>query len=296
VVDAVSGEKLFEADYGPLVRMTTLEPNLVAVVEPPDRQALARFVASDLLGIPTTVKMPEGRFQLIDVRTGRPRVDQPLPAVALPRSIHVLECGSQLFLFVNGEMRQQPSRPIGPDYPLVDGQVYAFDLERGRPMWPGPAVVQRRGIMLVQPTDIPLLVFVDRQLKRDAGGGGSQLRLLCLDKQTGATVYRNDALPDTAGGHFRVRAAHGEPRSVGVEMSARTVRLAFSERPRAPEPPANDLVEAPRKSLGRGLWGVGQRMGDVIQGAIRNPAGTAWPLPAAEAERDNANQQQIDDD
>jgi hypothetical protein len=177
---------------------------------------------------------------------------------------------------VNAEVRQQPSRPIGLDFPLVDGQVYAFDLETGRATWPGPATVERRGIMLAQPRDIPLLMFVDRQLKRDAGGGGSQLRLLCLDKETGATLYRNDALPDTAGGHFQVRAGKGEPRSVGIEMSTRTVRLSFSDRPRAPEPPANDRIEAPRKNLGRGLWGVTQRMGDAIQGAIEDPAGNPW--------------------
>jgi hypothetical protein len=46
------------------------------------------------------------------------------------------------------------------------------------------------------------------------------------------------------------------------------------------------LVEAPRKSLGRGLWGVGERMGDVIQGAIQNPGGAGWRIaPAAAPQR-----------
>jgi hypothetical protein len=57
-------------------------------------------------------------------------------------------------------------------------------------------------------------------------------------------------------------------------MSSRTLRFDFSDRPRPPEPPANDLVEAPKKSGGGGLWDVGRRMTDLIQGAIHNPAGS----------------------
>jgi RimJ/RimL family protein N-acetyltransferase len=50
-----------------------------------------------------------------------------------------------------------------------------------------------------QPEDIPFLVFADRQMSGEGAGGGKwNMRLLCLDKQTGETVYRNDKLPDAA--------------------------------------------------------------------------------------------------
>ncbi|HMO87452.1 MAG TPA: hypothetical protein PKC18_21275, partial [Lacipirellulaceae bacterium] len=48
IVDVVSGEELFVAKYNDTVRMTTLEPNLVAVVEAPDRAALAKVAAAAL--------------------------------------------------------------------------------------------------------------------------------------------------------------------------------------------------------------------------------------------------------
>jgi hypothetical protein len=112
---------------------------------------------------------------------------------------------------------------------------------------------------------------------------------------TGATVYRNDDLADTPGGQFRIRASHDEPASVTIEMSTKTIRLRLTDEPRSPEPPANDSVEAPRKSLGRGLWGVGQRMGNVIQGVIRDPAGTNWPLPAS-GNADDGEDESHDDD
>ena len=119
IVDAVSGEKLFEADFDPAVRMTTLEPSYIAVVE------------------------PGGKFLLIDVRSGDRLIDQTLPISAAPSSILTLRTGDQLFLGVNGPARQQLSRPIGLDCPLLDGQVFAFDLRDGRMMWPGPARIVR---------------------------------------------------------------------------------------------------------------------------------------------------------
>ena len=84
---------------------------------------------------------------------------------------------------------------------------------------------------------------------------------------------RNDDLPDTSGGQFRIRSARGESTKIDVEMTASTVRLTYTDKPRSPEPPANDLVEAPRKSLGRGLWGVTRRMGSVLQDAIQKSSG-----------------------
>jgi outer membrane protein assembly factor BamB len=271
IIDAVSGKALMEQEFDAGVRMTTLEPNLLAIVE------------------------PGGEFQLIDVRTTDTLITQKLALASAPRSISMFPAGERLFLCVSGPAQQQSSRPIGLDYPLVDGQVYAFDLRDGRMQWPGPAVIESRGIALNQPTDIPLLVFVDRVVKRDAGGSGTKLRLLCLDRDTGATIYRNDDLPDTSGGQFRIRATRGAAPAVDIEMNAKTIRFRMSNEPRSPEPPANDLVEAPRKSLGRGLWGVTRRMGSVLQDVIQNSGGQGSGVDV-DNESGNGNEGQIDDD
>jgi hypothetical protein len=125
---------------------------------------------------------------------------------------------------------------------------------------------------------------------------------LCLDKQTGQTVFRDDELPDTAGGHFRIFAERGEQPTISIEMSTRTARLMLTDEPRPPGPPANDDVEAARRSLGRGLWEVGRRMGDVLQEALQNPGGTIWPVPASKPMPQrapgiqHADEQQIHDD
>ncbi len=271
IVDAVTGETRFEADYDPAACTTTLEPDTVAIVE------------------------PSGEFQSINVRTCATVIKEKLPLAAPPKSLTALRSGDELYLCASGLSRQVLSRPIGTDYPIIAGQVFAFDLRDGRPLWPGPATIDQRGIALAQPTDAPFLVFVDRLVKRNANGAGATLRLLCLDKRTGATVYRNDDLADTPGGQFRIRASHDDPASVTIEMSTKTIRLRLTDQPRSPEPPANDSVEAPRKSLGRGLWGVGQRMGSIIQDKIRDPTGTNWPLRAS-GNPSGGNEESHDDD
>lgn len=278
VTDVWSGQTLFESKYHAMTGVDVIEPNLVLVAYPGQ----------------------EARFQCIDARTGKVLVEQQIDPIDAnkPERIHALVSQDTLYLLIDSEALQQ-HRPIGTDYPVVTGDVYAFDLKTGKPLWPGPAFVRHRGIALAQPSSIPLLVFVDREEKRDAtAGSSSHLRLLCLDKRTGETVFRDDELPDTAGGHFRIFAERGEQPTISIEMSNRTVRLMLTDEPRPPAPPANDDVEAARKSLGRGLWDVGRRMGDVLQDALQNPGGTIWPDPASHPQQNQppGGQNLFDDD
>jgi outer membrane protein assembly factor BamB len=298
VLDVVSGAEKYVGEYNLGVRTATIEPSSIAVVEPPDRLRLAKNATFAAFHLPFIEAVSPGRIQVIDVRSGRSRVDETTLDVVQPNKLCAIEDDKQVFLFVSGEARQQTFRPIGPDYPIVDGQVYAFDGESGQPSWPGPARISHRGTALAAPLDVPLLMFVDHVVKRDAGSSGPQLRLLCVDKRTGATIYRNDDLPATAGQQFRIRSTNDKEPSVTIEMSARTVRLEYSTRPRPPEPPANDLVEAPRKTLGRGLWGITRRMGDLIQEEIQNPGGANLgpnQLQHAGTESEDAQQAPADD-
>lgn len=255
VTDIWAKKELFSAEYVIDARLASVEPTAVAIYE------------------------PSGKFQLLDVGTGKLIIDQQLAPLPKPRSIETLLSGNQLFVMISNQGPQQEHLPVlRPDYPIVNGLVYAFDKNSGEPLWPSPAVVRDRGIALAQPIDLPVLVFVDREMKRDTGGGGSKLRLLCLDKNTGQAVYRNDNLPDTAGGRFRIRSERDGGDKVYVEMSAGEVQLALSDEPRPPQPPANDDLESSRKIVDRGLWGVGKRMTNVLQDALETPAEKNSPL------------------
>jgi outer membrane protein assembly factor BamB/tetratricopeptide (TPR) repeat protein len=268
VTDVQAENVLLNAEYDDQSQMTVVEPNSLAVYE------------------------PSGHFQLIDVRTGRIQIDEALRAMPDLQSIRSLVSGNQLFLLVSGRSLSKENQPITRNDPLINGFVYAFDLEEGTRLWPGPAVVRNRGIVRSQPADIPLLVFVDRQLNRRAIAGRTpRVRLLCLDKNTGRTVYRNDELRLSTVSRLRVRAERQATPTVVVEMNGAEVYLTATERPRPPQPPANDDLEMPRTSAERGLMEVGRRMVGVVQEALENQPGGRNRRP-----RNRPIPEQMDDD
>jgi hypothetical protein len=230
--------------------VTVVEPNAVAVYE------------------------PTGAFQLIDVRTGEVLIEQELQPVPDATGIYAMPARDRLFLFIGSPPNQQ-YKPLvqQSDFPLVNGLVYAFDTETGEAVWPAPAVVRNRGAVLSQPEEIPLLVFADRRLVRDATtGGGSQLRVLCLDRRTGETVYSNDTLPDTSITRFRIRGDREGEATVAIEMSANKIVLTLTNEPKEAGPPANDDAAAKPEVTDSGLGGLGRRITGALQGALQKAA------------------------
>ena len=253
VTDIWSQETLFDAEYDAASCFSTFEPNAVAVYE------------------------PSGRFQLVDVATGQVKIDQQLEPVPSLNSIHTLLSGDTLYVAAGGQnpQQQQRNKAVGQfDFPLISGVLYAFDMESGEPLWPGPATLRHRGMVLSQPEEIPFLAFVDRRPPGDGSRGGAlQSRILLVDKGTGQSVYRADGLPDTSDARFRIRGEqYTEPR-LSVELGAATIQVTLTDDPKPPQPPANDDVEAAPQAMQRGLLGLGQR---ILRGAIENPK----PQPA----------------
>jgi len=215
-------------------------------------------------------------------------MEHQLETIPSLNSIETLRSGDMLFLVINGQTQQQQYKAVGQfDFPLVSGLVYAFNMKTGEPVWPGPATVRNRGMVLSQPEDVPFLVFADRKAAGEGSSGGVlQTRLLFIDKRTGETAYRADNLPDTSEARFRIRGEkYAEPR-LSVEIGAVTIQLTVTDQPKPPQPPANDDVEDTRPVTERGLVGLGQR---ILRGAMENP-------PPRAPQRPRPAPQQIDDD
>ncbi len=249
VTDIWSQKTVYEGEFPITTRISVMEPNAIAMFE------------------------PAGKFRVLDVETGRLLVEQELDAVSDLQAIQTLRSGDEIFLYITSQLQPQ-YKPIGlpSEYPLINGPVYAFSLKTGEPLWPGPALVRNRGAVLQQPRNIPLLVFADRQMPRDSTNGAiPKLRVLCLDKRTGQTVYRNDSLPETSVVRFRVRGETDSRPAVAVEFGAGRILLTMTDNPRSPQPPANDDLEAPREMVERGLRNLGQRMGSALRGALDRP-------------------------
>jgi outer membrane protein assembly factor BamB len=257
VTDIWSQAILYKAEYSPAVRISAVEPNLTAILD------------------------PNGTFHVLNVETGKLVVDQKLEPLNDLQAIQTLRSGDDLFLFVTGQL-QTPNKPIGlpVDYPLIDGPVHAFNLTTGKPLWPSPAIVRNRGLMLQQPSDIPFLVFAERQSPRDASTPNLPIRVLCLDKRTGQTVYRKDSLLDAPVPRFRVRGEVDTRPTVALETSAGKILLTMTDRPRPPKPPTNDDLEAPREIAERGLRALGQRFSNALQKALQKPSNGPNQRPA----------------
>ena len=256
VVDIESGKVLWEANYHPKSAMTVVEPNFVAVYE------------------------PTGKFQLIDIQSSKVVIDQSLEAYPRLQNIRADVAGDELVLAISSTVQMGRHVSLGPDFAPVDGLIYAFNLKSGQPLWPAPAVVHERFLAMAAPPGLPFIVFAERESQRDIGGGSSKLRLLCLDKRTGQSVYRNDDLPDTQNGQFRIRSEGPEPnesqssgRVMAIETSSREIRLTATDAPRPPEPPAQDDLVATREFPQRGLSGVGRRIGRCAAGGPEREPG-----------------------
>lgn len=273
IVDVEAERVLLESEYDDQAQMSVVEPQAVAVYE------------------------PSGRFQLLDVRAGRVRIDAELQPFTDLQSIKTMVAGKDLYLMVSSSSLSKEFQSISqPENPLINGLVYAFDMESGAALWPGPAVVRNRGVVLAQPTDIPVLVFVDRKVNRTSGAAAtSQIRILCVDKATGRTVYRNDDLRVNSVNRLRIRTDRQTTAAVVVEMNGAEVKLTTSDRPWPPQPPANDDVELPRTSTERGLLEVGRRMVGAVQDALENPSRRDAEAQKAEKKNPPAPEHMDDD-
>jgi hypothetical protein len=248
VTDIWSQKPLYQTDLPDKVRYSVIEPNAVAVLD------------------------SAGQFRLINIDTGKVLIDQKLEVPSDLQNLQAMRSGDELFVFISG-LPQSQSRTITQafDYPIINGPVYAFSMKTGKPLWPAPATVRNRGMMLNQPPDLPFIVFADRQQTRNSTNETTaQLRVLCLDKRTGETVYRNDRLPDAVIPRFRIEAQREPVPQVTFEMGAAKLVLTMTDRPRPPQPPANDDLEATREVVERGIRGIGVRLGGALRGALEN--------------------------
>jgi hypothetical protein len=249
VTDIWTGKVLYQVTLQHSLQVSVSEPNLISVFE------------------------PSGTLRVIDVAAGKLVVDEKVDPVPDLQKLYSYKSGDDLFLFVSGQV-QPMSRPLSQEFPLVNGPVFAYSLKTGKSLWPGPALVRNRGVVLQQPRGIPLLVFADRPTPKDGTNSGNPpIRTLCLDRRTGQTVYRNESLPEAGVPRFRVRGKTDSQPAVALEMTSGKIELTMTDDPRPPQPPGNDDLESPREIANRGLKALGQRIGDAFRGAMDQPQG-----------------------
>ncbi len=239
--DIVAGETVWEQDFDRTAKIDVAAARFVAIVE-----AL-------------------GHCTIVDAANGRSVVDQSTPPNLKINEIHLL-AGSDSFVLTVGQQTtaQHRMRHIKglnrSDYAVMNGLVFAFSRETGRPMWARPAEVAEQAFMLSQPVDLPIVAFVGNTTSRDVRGGRLGIRMLVLEKASGRQLVYDNELPGSDGNHCVVKVSEKDSHEVVVEMARRTVSLHFSDLPRPPEPPEMSEAATGSKSGEKGLLGIWEKI------------------------------------
>jgi outer membrane protein assembly factor BamB len=239
-VDALTGETLWKQEF---------DSGSAVDIE------MGRYVAVVELG---------GRVAVVDAADGRVLVDYQSKGKPTLEEIHLI-VGHDTFLVAAKRPRPANAdrvvKQLSIDAPVIDGELYLFDRESGEMRWNRPAEVAQQGLLLNQPADLPFIAFAGLLHRSDGGGTRSLTTMLAIDKATGRTLYQNDELPQTGGGHCVPRIVDAASHTAAVEMAGQTILLQFTSDRRPPEPPAMAEVESSARKKSRGLMGIFLELG-----------------------------------
>jgi hypothetical protein len=199
----------------------------------------------------------DGELRMIDLASGEIRIQTKLEPEPELTSLHVLRGQNEYMVVTNTPPGEPPGgigvRPapggygaLGQSSPLVKGNVYAIDLESGKPRWQVPARVSHFGLPLDQPPQLPVFTLM-RNVSPDNGRGTRSWKteVVCLDKRDGRAVFHIQQIPGQTS-EAQIYHLDSDPAklAVNVLLPGKTFALTFTESPRPPEPPAQ-LGEAP---------------------------------------------------
>lgn len=196
---------------------------------------------------------PDGRFVMLNVADGHKLVDEKLHDELGLVNIHVLRGAQQDILVTNhlpsgmtgafitnrGGVRIQIQAGTVPTPPnesavMVTGRVYAFDRATGKPQWLGPASVEQHGLLLTQPADLPVVVFVHTFPSQMPNRNG-ELRgsVLCLDKRNGSAVCEDDDCKQNAPFNYSGIQVAGNPekQTITIQWPPQSLALSFTDKP-----------------------------------------------------------------
>ena len=201
---------------------------------------------------------PGGTFTVMSLASGKVRFASPLEGERSLGNIHVLRSRDQYVLIANQEAANNESPPgymISPvgnsaaaQQGRVHGRVYAFDRRTGKAQWQVPAFVAFHGLLVDQPSESPLLLFV-RNKNRATPSSRSQQSgsVLCLDRRDGRIVWDSENESDTArqiGGAISAcdpvvdLVKNTVTLTVVMSQNVRNFTFLLTDEPKAPEPPA----------------------------------------------------------
>ena len=179
---------------------------------------------------------PDGQMRMVSLIDGQLIADQKLDAEPSLNAIVFQETAEGYLLAVIGPPKT--NMPVQTDVvggsansQMIHGKVYLFDRASGKPRWEVPATIEHFGLLMEQPTQSPLLVFM-----RKGGRNAQQSALLVLDKRDGRIVFQKEDVPVAA--NFSEVVAKPDMNKLLVTMGARNFEFTMTNMPAPPAPPA----------------------------------------------------------
>lgn len=213
------------------------------------------------------------KFSLVRLADGKVLVDKEKvePESSAMTGIHLLGMADGYLLLTNGPPTNVPQNesiqpaPGGMNNPIVTGRLYGFDRD-GKRLW-GPVKIDQQGLVLTQPSGLPILTFA-RHIHHSAANGqpDAKTSLLCIDKRNGRVAYQNDSVLNTAISNFEII---GDPAddTVSILLPGKTVTLKCTDKELPPEAAAQQA--APKRKGSGAVESAAEALGKILEGALK---------------------------
>ncbi len=209
--DVLTGETVWTTDFSERAKMTVIEDEEVAVLE------------------------PTGEFAVIRVSDGKELLSAKLESDESLSRIIVLRSNQHYTLLTESTGGNNNVRAIGVGFnnPIVNGFAYGFDRVEGKELW--RRKIERQSIEPNQPLNLPTLVFTVRTYTLFRGGrpfNRNEYHLAILDKRNGRMIHTNRGTRAVA--PFQV-VVDPQQNNINVKFPQAVVEMKLTDRP-LPEP------------------------------------------------------------
>ncbi len=204
--DPWTGKDLWSRDFEDTAQLALVELDEAAVLE--------------ISGKLTVLSLADGKVRFETTAEPEPQV----------RQIHVIRSRENYVLIANQATGAWPGwQQVAPQVIPVHGRVHGYNRQNGKHLW--TTQVDRQGIDLHQPANLPVLTFVCHltQLKKNTPGLESNYGLTCLDKRNGRLVFDNRNLDETL--LFVEYAADVDLKQLELRLFRSVLRLTFTDKP-----------------------------------------------------------------
>lgn len=176
---------------------------------------------------------PQGKFSLLNLATGDAVMQADVEPDSKLKEVHVLRSPERLTLITNHEWQKENVwlRPVPgpPDNKVVNGWAHGFDAASGQKLWSHP--LDQQAVLLRQPSDLPLLMFVCHVFERPTGAAPrntNYVNVLALDKRSGRALHQERYPAPLSNYSLEANLAEN---SVQLQLMHESLTFTFTEEP-----------------------------------------------------------------